>query len=133
MLRHLHISNFVLIEQCTLDFGSGLCVMTGETGAGKSILLDALGLVLGGRLTGSVLRDEKKPAVISAEFSMNKMVKALLAEAGVEATSAQVKSQSRGICSDQKCPLEVEDCCSGIGKATGGKPLCHLTFNIEFL
>lgn len=85
MLRHLHISNFVLIEQAVLDFGAELCVMTGETGAGKSILLDALGLLLGERLSGNVLRDEKKPAVISAEFSLSKKVRQILAEAGVEA------------------------------------------------
>lgn len=90
MLRHLHISNFVLIEQATLDFGAGLCVMTGETGAGKSILLDALGLVLGGRLAGSVLRDEKKPAVISAEFSLSDVLRKQLQAADIEAADNTV-------------------------------------------
>lgn len=83
MLRHLHITNFVLIEQCQLDFGAGLCVMTGETGAGKSILLDALGLVLGGRLSGVVLRDTAKPAVMTAEFALNAATRETLAEAGI--------------------------------------------------
>ena len=49
MLTRLSIRNIVLIEALDLDFGSGLGVLTGETGAGKSILLDALGLVLGNR------------------------------------------------------------------------------------
>jgi DNA repair protein RecN (Recombination protein N) len=83
MLRHLHITNFVLIEQCQLDFGAGLCVLTGETGAGKSILLDALGLVLGGRLSGAVLRDTSKPASITAEFTLNSATRETLTEAGI--------------------------------------------------
>jgi len=49
MLYSLTVSNIVLIEQLTLQFDSGLTVLTGETGAGKSILLDALGLALGSR------------------------------------------------------------------------------------
>ena len=49
MLIELSISNIVLIERLTLDFGGGLNILTGETGAGKSILLDALSLALGAR------------------------------------------------------------------------------------
>ena len=47
MLRSLSVRNLVLIDSLDLEFGPGLCVLTGETGAGKSILLDALGLALG--------------------------------------------------------------------------------------
>lgn len=83
MLRHLSISNYVLIDQCLLDFGNGLCVFTGETGAGKSILLDALGLVLGERLSGNVLRDATQQAVITAEFSLSEATRKILTEAGV--------------------------------------------------
>lgn len=85
MLQHLSISNFVLIDHCQLDFSAGLCVFTGETGAGKSILLDALGLVLGARSGGSVLRDAKKPATITAQFSLTPIIAAQLEEAGIEA------------------------------------------------
>ena len=49
MLRELHIRNILLIDRLELDFGAGLNVLTGETGAGKSILLDCLGFVLGWR------------------------------------------------------------------------------------
>lgn len=85
MLQHLSVSNFVLIDQCQLDFSAGLCVFTGETGAGKSILLDALGLVLGARAGGNVLRDTKKPATITAQFTLTPALAAQLTEAGVEA------------------------------------------------
>ncbi len=85
MLRHLTITNYVLIDQAELDFGEGLCVFTGETGAGKSILLDALGLVLGGRLSGNVLREAGKQAVITAEFTMSQTLREIIEEAGIEA------------------------------------------------
>lgn len=84
MLRNLHITNFVLIEQADLAFGRALSVFTGETGAGKSILLDALGLVLGGRLTGNVLREEGRPATITAEFDNSAAMHEMLQEAGIE-------------------------------------------------
>ncbi|MDX1703735.1 MAG: AAA family ATPase, partial [Altererythrobacter ishigakiensis] len=56
MLTRLSIRNIVLIEALDLDFGRGLGVLTGETGAGKSILLDALGLVLGDRADSGLVR-----------------------------------------------------------------------------
>ena len=56
MLQSLTVSNIVLIEQLTLQFAPGLTVLTGETGAGKSILLDALGLALGSRADFRLVR-----------------------------------------------------------------------------
>ena len=56
MLTHLTINNYVLIESLDIDFAAGFSVMTGETGAGKSIILGALGLLTGGRAdTGSIM------------------------------------------------------------------------------
>ena len=49
MLKSLYIRNIVLIDEINIEFSNGLCVLTGETGAGKSIILDSLGLVLGNR------------------------------------------------------------------------------------
>jgi DNA repair protein RecN (Recombination protein N) len=69
MLLSLSISNFVLVEQLSLDFSPGFAVLTGETGAGKSILLDALALVLGERADAGVVREGAARAEVSAEFA----------------------------------------------------------------
>lgn len=68
MLRSLHIQNIALIDQATLEFSSGLTVLTGETGAGKSILLDALGLALGNRSEARLLRTGTAQGSVTAEF-----------------------------------------------------------------
>ncbi len=72
MLAKLHISNFVLITQLDVDFGSGFTVITGETGAGKSILLGALSLILGGRaeISGKGKPDSK--VIVEGEFNIEK-------------------------------------------------------------
>ena len=68
MLTSLTVSNIVLIERLTLSFDGGLTVLTGETGAGKSILLDALGLALGSRADFRLIRDGADTAHVSAVF-----------------------------------------------------------------
>lgn len=70
MLTHLSIQNFALIEQSDVHFDKGLTVITGETGAGKSILLGALELALGGRADVSSLQDKTKKCVIEAHFDI---------------------------------------------------------------
>ena len=71
MLQQLHISNYALIESLSVDFSEGFSVITGETGAGKSILLGALGFVLGDRADTNVLYDKDKKCVVEASFSLN--------------------------------------------------------------
>ncbi len=71
MLKFLNIKNIVLIENLSIDFEDGLTVLTGETGAGKSILLDALGLTLGSRADFSLIRHGETKATVSAVFSLN--------------------------------------------------------------
>lgn len=68
MLTHLSIQNFTLIEKSEVDFGQGFSIITGETGAGKSILLDALQLVMGRRADLGVIRDVDNKCVIEAVF-----------------------------------------------------------------
>ena len=87
MLTALAIRNVVLIEQLILTFESGLTVLTGETGAGKSILLDALGLALGARSESGLVRAGASLAVVTAEFSLpaDHPAYALLAEQGLQA------------------------------------------------
>ncbi|WP_304985030.1 AAA family ATPase [Coxiella-like endosymbiont] len=55
MLTHTHIKNFTIVESITFDFEKGLTVLTGETGTGKSIIVDAVGLLLGGRRSDTAL------------------------------------------------------------------------------
>lgn len=74
MLAALHISNFVLIEKQDIRFSEGLNVFSGETGAGKSILLDALGLCLGAKAEPKMVKVGAEQAVVSAEFVLNKDV-----------------------------------------------------------
>ena len=68
MLTHIHIWNFAIVEALDIELESGLSVLTGETGAGKSILLDALGLALGDRADSTVIRHGEKRAEISVTF-----------------------------------------------------------------
>lgn len=70
MLLTLTLDNFVLVDHLELEFGDGFAVLTGETGAGKSILLDALSLVLGERAESGVVREGAARAEIAAEFSL---------------------------------------------------------------
>ena len=69
MLKHLHIQNYALISRLDIDFGEGFSVLTGETGAGKSIILGALALVLGARADSKAITDGEDKCVIEAEFS----------------------------------------------------------------
>lgn len=70
MLQHLRIQNFALIEETEVHLNKGLTVITGETGAGKSILLGALGLTLGNRADVSSLHDKTKKCIIEAQFNI---------------------------------------------------------------
>ena len=78
MLRSLNIRDFVIVDELDLDLDHGFTVLTGETGAGKSILLDALSLVLGERADPSQIREGKNKAEISALFSLDGALKNLI-------------------------------------------------------
>ena len=70
MLKQLHITNYALIDELNVSFESDFNVITGETGAGKSILLGALGFALGDRADTNVLYDKDKKCVVEATFSL---------------------------------------------------------------
>ncbi|MDR2885646.1 MAG: AAA family ATPase [Rikenellaceae bacterium] len=70
MLRRLTVENFVLIDRLDLELAPGLNTITGETGAGKSILLGALGLMLGSRTEGGAMKDAARNCVVEGVFSI---------------------------------------------------------------
>ena len=86
MLVSLSVQQFVIVEQLDLDFSQGFTVMTGETGAGKSILIDALDLLLGGRGDATVVREKAAKADLSARFDLSDApeAQAWLAEAELQ-------------------------------------------------
>ncbi|MGC8595888.1 MAG: DNA repair protein RecN [Candidatus Kryptoniota bacterium] len=114
MLKTLFIKNFALIDQLELEFGPGLNIITGETGAGKSIIIDALSLVLGERASTDMIRSGADRAVVEAVFNIagNKRVKELLQSVSLDSEDeiivrreVNVKGQSRGFINDTPVPI----------------------------
>ncbi|NND65054.1 MAG: AAA family ATPase, partial [Gammaproteobacteria bacterium] len=111
MITELNIRDFAIIEQLNIDFHAGFSVLTGETGAGKSILIDAIGLVLGNRADKSFVRHGAKQAVITARFEINDGSRAWLADHSLIQTEHDTecllrrvvnnKGQSRAYINDQ--------------------------------
>jgi DNA repair protein RecN (Recombination protein N) len=93
MLKELNIKNFAIIDQLRVEFGPGLNVLTGETGAGKSIVVDALNLALGERASTDLVRTGSPEAVVEAAFELNglgsTMVADILAGQGIEAAPGE--------------------------------------------
>ncbi len=85
MLHHLRVQNLAIVEEASVSPGDGLNIITGETGAGKSILMGALDLVLGGRADKSLVRSGAPEALVEAVFALDRSaeIDALLAEVGV--------------------------------------------------
>lgn len=86
MLTCLNISNIALIDELTVEFDRSLNLLTGETGSGKSIIVDALGVLIGGRFTSDLLKTGRERGFIEGLFSVerNRELEALLADAGIE-------------------------------------------------
>lgn len=84
MLRELHIENFALIDKLTVPFGNGLNILTGETGAGKSIIIDALNQVLGQRASSELVRSGEEKATVVAVMEISREIHSGLAELGLD-------------------------------------------------
>lgn len=109
MLSLLRIENFALIDLLELEFGAGLNVLTGETGAGKSIILDAIDAVLGGKVSSRVIRTGSNRSMVEATFTSNSALTAWLSEQEIDsldensvvigreitATGSNIRSRSR--------------------------------------
>ncbi|MEJ0063076.1 MAG: DNA repair protein RecN [Alphaproteobacteria bacterium] len=109
MLNRLAINDVVLIDRLALELGDGLIVFTGETGAGKSILLDALGLALGARSDAALVRRGSANAAVTAEFSLPRghAANLLLAEQGIPAEDALILR--RTVSADGKSRASIND------------------------
>ena len=86
MLKSLQVKDYALIEEINVEFGKGLNIITGETGAGKSILIDAMSLLLGERASTEVVRKGANKSVVEGIFDVesNKKVKKILDENDIE-------------------------------------------------
>ncbi|NJM76491.1 MAG: DNA repair protein RecN [Acaryochloridaceae cyanobacterium RU_4_10] len=84
MLVSLRIENFALVDRLDLTFGPGLNVLTGETGAGKSIILDALDIVLGGKITSRAIRTGASKTVLEASFQLSDRLQTWLSSAEID-------------------------------------------------
>ena len=108
MLTNLYISNIVLIEKLNLEFGSGLNILTGETGAGKSILLDALALSLGARSDIGLIRHGCDSATVIAEFdTINENLHKILDENGIDYDDVLI--MRRSLSADGKSRAWIND------------------------
>jgi DNA repair protein RecN (Recombination protein N) len=91
VLRALDVKDFVLVERVSLEFDAGFGVLTGETGAGKSMLVDAIELLMGGRADGDLVRAGAERAELSAEFDVkDEALAAWLAEAELQGDAGSV-------------------------------------------
>lgn len=114
MLSQLFIKNIAVIESASVDFENGFNVFTGETGAGKSILIDAINAVLGGRTSRDLVRTGESKAFVSAVFSdISPKVKTTLAELGYDAEedelmiSREISSEGKNVCKINARPATV--------------------------
>src|SRR5713101_938739 len=90
MLRELQIRNFALIDELELSFEPGLNVITGETGAGKTILMAALELAVGGKASAEVIRTGEDEAAIDAVFTLESAVREGLGAAGFDGSTDEL-------------------------------------------
>jgi DNA repair protein RecN (Recombination protein N) len=117
MLKTLFIRNYALIEELTVEFSSGLVIITGETGSGKSIIIDALGLILGARSNADVVRRGADRAIVEGTFHIagNGKLRQILDDNGIAAGDELIvrreispKGQSRCFIADSPATLAIQ-------------------------
>ena len=117
MLESLRVKNLAIVEDVGIELGEGLSVITGETGAGKSVLIGALGLLLGERADRSLVRADEKKCTVEAVFRVadNAQMGALMDELGVEAgddgrliVRRIIAASGSGKCVVNDCPVTVQ-------------------------
>lgn len=94
MIEQLSVKNYVLFKSCIIDFKNGMSVITGETGAGKSLLIDAIGYLSGDRIKSNVIRNGKDKAILSMVLTSNEKVNAILEENGFEVDDQVIISRT---------------------------------------
>jgi DNA repair ATPase RecN len=102
MLLELRAENYAVIDQAVASFGPGLNLLTGETGAGKSILIDALELLLGGKASSDVVRHGAERAVLGCVFESTP----------VWTPMESMRARRRTLCCGARLPLAAKDACS---------------------
>ena len=116
MLRSLYVKHYALIEEISVEFERGLNIITGETGAGKSILIDALSLLLGERASTEVIRKGAEKAIVEGTFAVagSPKIQSLLKENDIEPSEEMIvrreisaKGQSRCFINDSPVPLAL--------------------------
>jgi DNA repair protein RecN (Recombination protein N) len=121
MLRSLTITNYALIEELRVEFPGGLVILTGETGAGKSILIGALGLVLGERATADVVRSGAERAVVEAVFQTggNRRLRTFLEENDIEPTDELIVRRELAARGQSRCFVNDSPVTLGLQKQIG--------------
>ena len=94
MIEQLSVKDYVLFKSCIIDFKNGMSVITGETGAGKSLLIDAIGYLSGDRIKSNVIRNGKDKAILSMVLTSNEKVNAILEENGFEVDDQVIISRT---------------------------------------
>ena len=94
MIEQLSVKDYVLFKSCIIDFTDGMSVITGETGAGKSLLIDAIGYLSGDRIKSNVIRNGKDKAILSMVLTSNEKVNAILEENGFEVDNKVIISRT---------------------------------------
>ena len=94
MIEQLSVKDYVLFKSCIIDFTDGMSVITGETGAGKSLLIDAIGYLSGNRIKSNVISNGKDKAVLSMVLTANDRVNAILEENGFEVDDQVIISRT---------------------------------------